>query len=196
MCDNHAQLDSTGAKLFVLGGKAFFTLVSTKTGKRFTFKVSRKLVEDDRVLYFVGLLTGPTNTSDYTFFGTIFDGVEFRMSGKSRIRGDAPSALAFKFLWKLIQEGHEFPKAFEFWTIGQCGQCGLPLTVPASIKIGFGPHCAEDKGLGHLFSWDVLLADGTSYEVTGGHEKAARASLRDILGRKRLPKGVQLTLRD
>jgi len=87
-------------KPYILGGNAKITLVSTKSGCRFTFRIRAKEVEPGRTLHFVSVLTGPENTTDYSFLGTIFDGDKFVHGKKSKITADAPSAKAFSWLWR------------------------------------------------------------------------------------------------
>src|SRR6516164_4235525 len=57
---------------FMLAGKALVTVVSLKTGDRYTYKISKA---PDGGCHFVGLLTGPNNEQDYKFFGIIKRGV-------------------------------------------------------------------------------------------------------------------------
>lgn len=54
---------------FLLAGKAIFTVVSKKSGNRFTYKVKKY---DNGDLWFVSVLTGPDNYSSYSYLGTIF----------------------------------------------------------------------------------------------------------------------------
>jgi len=60
--------DAASAIEFAMGGNARFTLVSKKTGERKTYRVRQP---DATKPYFVQLLTGPDNTSDYTYLGYI-----------------------------------------------------------------------------------------------------------------------------
>lgn len=127
-------------KQFALAGNARFTLVSKKTQKRFTFRVRHP--GDDRP-WFVSLLTGSDNESDYTFFGTIFPDGSFRHSKKSSISALASSVIAFTWFWRHL-EGDAFdllPPQVEVHHEGRCGRCGRALTVPESIESGFGPEC-------------------------------------------------------
>ena len=50
-------------RAFALAGNATFTLVSERTGQRFTFRVR---VSDDGRAHFVSVLTGPDNGGDYS----------------------------------------------------------------------------------------------------------------------------------
>jgi hypothetical protein len=138
---------------FVQGGNAVFTIENRLTGNRFTYKVTQKKNGD---IYWVSLLNGPDNTSDYRFFGTIFppSGVErfthppsFKHSTKGQITESAPSARAWKwFFERLFHPTQEFPIEFEFHHAGRCARCARQLTVPDSIRTGFGPECAEKMG--------------------------------------------------
>jgi len=129
-------------KRYMFGGNSRFTLVSRKTGKRFTFRIRRPA--EDRP-WFVSLLSGPDNMSDYTFMGTIFQKQTWKHSPKSSISPDACSASAFNWFFKKI---NELPDDASFNQIdvyheGRCGRCGRDLTVPESISTGFGPECAD-----------------------------------------------------
>jgi uncharacterized protein DUF6011 len=142
-----AQLtDGARTRAFLLGGNARVTLVSTKTGTRFTFRVRTKDTpkKDAAAVapWFVALLTGPENTTDYTFLGTIFEDKTYRHGRKSRVAPEAPSAKGFAWAWSFIARG-ELPPGCEVWHEGRCGRCGHPLTDPASIAMGLGPVCAE-----------------------------------------------------
>lgn len=124
-------------KPYILGGKAKITLVSTKSGCRFTFRIRAKEVEENRTLYFVSVLTGPENTSDFSFLGTIFNGERYAHGSRSKIAPDAPSAKAFSWLWS-----HLASEDVEVWHSGRCGRCNRELTTPESIERGIGPVCA------------------------------------------------------
>lgn len=135
----HQITDPLVAKTFVLGGDAVFTIVSVATEVRFTFKVS---TEEGKGVYFVALLSGPDNQSDYRYMGIIpkDDPLTFRITAKSKIGPEAPSAKAFTWLWRQLGMGR-LPASVEFWHEGRCGRCGLPLTDPQSIAVGLGPIC-------------------------------------------------------
>jgi len=133
------------ARAYALAGNARLTLLSTKTGVRFTYRVRAKDVAqhvNDR-LYFVSVLTGSDNESDYTYLGIICDGATtYRRGTKSTIGWEAPSAKAFAYFWENVTAGI-LPTQLEVWHEGSCGRCGRPLTDPESIARGIGPVCAE-----------------------------------------------------
>lgn len=121
-------------KAYALAGHAIITVRSTKTDQRFTYKVSQP--KSGEPFWYVGLLNGPDNTSDYRSVGVIrMPQAEFF---KSRHLTDAaPSVVAFRWL----SRNWESDKV-EVWHEGSCGRCGRRLTVPESITSGIGPTCA------------------------------------------------------
>jgi hypothetical protein len=127
---------------YILGGHAVVTLVSKRTGDRFTYRVSvSKPKEGKQPVHFVSVLTGPDNREDYEFLGTIFPDGGYRRSMKSQIGPDAPSAKAWEWTWAHL-DGPEADRV-EVWHEGTCSRCNRPLTDPASIERGLGPVCAE-----------------------------------------------------
>lgn len=148
----HGQLtDGTRARTFALAGNARLTLVSQKTGVRYTYRIRAKDVpkgegaaapDATKTLFFVALLNGADNTADYTFLGTIFNGTDYRHGRKSSVSADAPSAKGFAWAWHYLAKG-ELPPGCEVWHEGRCGRCGRALTVPSSIASGIGPVCEE-----------------------------------------------------
>lgn len=129
---------------FITAGDATFTVVSKLTGKRFTFRVvkARRAPEDQRPpVWWVHVLIGPDNTCDYGFLGTIRATGDYAPSPKSKIGPKAPSRIAWEwFIWYLTEK-RDLHRDCEVWHEGACGRCGRKLTVPESIKNGFGPKC-------------------------------------------------------
>jgi hypothetical protein len=145
----NAQLqDAQTAKFFILGGKAIFTLRSRTSGSHFTYKVSEaaKRNPNDLPFYFVNVLTGPDNTSNYCYLGYIKNGQFFHGGAKAKISKDAPSFIAFDWSFRSIVVG-KIPTTLEIWHEGRCAKCGRKLTVPESIASGFGPECGERMNL-------------------------------------------------
>jgi hypothetical protein len=123
---------------FALAGNAVFTLQSLKTGMRFTYKV--RAAPDNQALHFVSVLTGPDNINNYVYLGFIRRGVYFHGGHKTKIHPTANSAKAFHWFWQALARGAQTP-SLEIHHEGRCGRCGRALTVPESIKSGFGPEC-------------------------------------------------------
>jgi Family of unknown function (DUF6011) len=139
--DMRGRLHSAAdAGRFMLAGKSTVTLVSQKTGARFTYRIS---ATPDGAAYFVGLLSGPDNNADYKYLGRISRGIFWpgrKVPKPGDISRDAPSARAFDWAWRALARG-TMPEQLEIWHEGRCGRCGRKLTVPESIAQGFGPEC-------------------------------------------------------
>jgi hypothetical protein len=128
----------------MMAGNATVTLVSVKSGTRFTYKVSKPDNGDGSFL-FVSLLTGPDNWSNYQYFGYIRRGIFFHGGAKAKIGSEAPGAKAFAWAFSNLAKDH-LPETLEVWHEGKCGRCGRKLTVPSSIASGFGPECINKIG--------------------------------------------------
>jgi hypothetical protein len=149
--------DAAALLRFIEAGRAILTVRSRKTGARFTLRLSKPNDANERASsgrpapIFVNLLSGADNTSDYTYLGCLWRkpwGYDYAHGRNSRIAVGAPSVLAVRWLVKLLNNAPEriFEQA-EFWHEGRCGRCGRRLTVPESVKSGFGPECASKVGL-------------------------------------------------
>ena len=124
---------------FMTAGNALFTLKNAETGNRFTFKIKRAKSDDGkpRDFFFVSLLTGSDNYSNYSYMG-IINKFKFTLTAKSKIGKESISYKAFNWLWN---NRNAIPEKIEIWHEGRCGRCGRRLTVPESIESGFGPEC-------------------------------------------------------
>lgn len=133
---------------FLFGGDAIFTVVSRRTGVRFTYKV-HELDADKRKgpepVHFVKLLSGPDNLGDYKFMGTIFGKASYRHSRKAHISEQAPSSVAWTWFYNRVLQGKL--DGVDVYHEGRCGRCGRTLTVPESVVSGFGPECRAKLGL-------------------------------------------------
>jgi hypothetical protein len=143
---NAALASLTAIRNFLLAGHAVFTLVSKKSGARKTFRVSA--AEDKNDFWFVGLLTGSDNTSDYKYLGALFiksvgpdaGALGFKLNKQG---WGEEAAKAFAWLLRSIDKGDaQFFDDAEFFHEGRCGKCGRALTTPESITLGLGPICA------------------------------------------------------
>lgn len=136
------------ARQFMLAGKARVTFKSQTTGTHVTFRIR---ASKDRTTHFVSVLRGPQNESDYSYFGFIRRGIFYFGGLKSTISQGATSVKAFEWAWRALAQDR-MPQKLEVWHEGRCGRCGRALTVPESIKSGFGPECAgRVDGQGSFF---------------------------------------------
>lgn len=168
------RLDTWAAvREFIFAGNATFTLVSLKTGVRFTYKLQAKkedlaqLAEQEDlrqhaaehgtvlefrptfsasdVTYFLNLLRGADNTTDYAYMGVVRKpGRFFWTAASGKVSRQAPSYKAL--LWMLDAltcQRDVLGSSLEVWHEGRCAKCGRKLTVPESIASGFGPECGR-----------------------------------------------------
>jgi hypothetical protein len=131
---------------FILGGNAVFTLVSEKTGARYTYRVR---LSDDGKCWFVSVLTGSNNESDYTYIGLVRGNnrsgkpvVEFTLTKASKMTSDSLPVRGFRYTLDALV-AHTMPNNVAIWHEGRCGRCGRTLTVPESLASGLGPECAK-----------------------------------------------------
>ena len=139
--------DWAAVKDFVFAGNAVFTLRSTKTGARYTYKVRAKKEDLERGeadgTYFVNLLRGPDNTADFAYVGVLRRDMALRLTSASRMGRGAPAVAALVWFLDAMRNGRAvLPVPLEVWHEGRCGRCGRLLTVPESIGRGIGPECA------------------------------------------------------
>lgn len=157
----NGQLKHAGEiRRHILGGNAKFTIRHKESGERITYKVKSAAADrsmnwstgnQNRDLYFVSVLTGPSNDSDFQYMGLLtklpFGDFGFTTTRNSRVGHDSLAYKIFMKAWSQIEHGCRWPESWEFWHEGQCCACGRPLTVPESIAMGMGPDCAGKLGL-------------------------------------------------
>jgi hypothetical protein len=134
-------LAADAALEFIRAGNARLTLVSRATQARFTYRV-RRAKRAKRPMWFVDVLSGPSNTDDYQPVGAIDVAALHPYRGSSpKVQPAAPSVKAFAWTYGRLASGKPID-GVEVWHEGRCGRCGRVLTVPESIERGLGPECA------------------------------------------------------
>jgi hypothetical protein len=143
-------------KGFVTAGNATFTVESPKSGHR-TYKVTRKEAKGGMPeMFFVALLTGSNNETDYTYVGKLnkFTGQVEPTKASTWTTAQTPAhvLLLNRILARVWCDDHQAfeQHGYRVYHVGKCGRCGRPLTVPASIKSGIGPECAK-----HVQAWSA-----------------------------------------
>lgn len=132
---NAATGSTFDARTFITAGRAVFTL--TGRASRYTFRVTK------RAQLFVGLLTGPNNTRDYTYVGVLHPVTGYlRLTGASHYTAESTPVIALRWALPIVWKGGILPPPARLMHVGKCGRCGRALTVPASILAGIGPECA------------------------------------------------------
>jgi hypothetical protein len=128
-------------KDFVLAGRAIFT-VDNGRGEWYTFQVKHKPADAQwPAKWFLSLLTGPANTTDYTYVGLLrLDGT-IGLTAKSRYNDESLPVKVARWALKLIWSESAPPAGYQIRHEGACGRCGRPLTTPESLERGLGPIC-------------------------------------------------------
>lgn len=133
---------------FVLAGAAIFT-IETPEGKHYTFRVDKTDPTDrfPNPAWFVKLLTGPDNESDYTYLGKLddFSGQVSTTAKSKSFDGTYVLRLLNRVLARVWTGDHKayIDHGFRTHHEGRCGRCRRRLTVPSSINSGIGPECAK-----------------------------------------------------
>lgn len=132
---------------FILAGDAIFT-VETPELQHYTYRVEYQPAgERFPQAWFVKILTGPDNGSDYTYLGKLDDFTgQVKTTAKSSMTADAfPVRLLNRILARIWGDDHDAFERFGYRVHheGKCGRCARRLTTPESVQLGFGPECAK-----------------------------------------------------
>lgn len=148
---DHMITDPRQALEYIKAGNSKVTVVSKKTGKRYTFKVTapydrRKCKRDyDAKVRFVALRVDEEKFGKpWMYLGSLRGVVMF---AGARGNGGHPAYKVFDWvvghLSHTANNGKGINEELEIWHSGRCGRCGRELTDPASIERGLGPECAK-----------------------------------------------------
>ena len=145
---------------WILAGNATFTVKNDK-GEHYTYriqiplKIRRAEKSDparDKPVWFLSVLTGPDNSSSYSYVGMLTfptpETIVLKVTKKSRYHPDIKLVKVAQWAINCICAGKELPAGYSIDGMGHCGRCGLPLTHPDGIaddgyRLGFGPVCWE-----------------------------------------------------
>lgn len=134
-------------KEFFLAGHAIFT-VTNNIGEYYTYLI-RKMPTSEKFseCHLIYLLTGPDNTSDYTYMGRVdsYHGGVI-LTQKSRYTKSSKCYRVADWALHQVWQNKDLPAGYSIRHVGRCGRCGRELTTPRSLDIGLGPIC-EGKDL-------------------------------------------------
>jgi len=136
----------------LLAGDCTFTLVSCRTGTRYTFTVTatkphprfgpgwfvKTLVAPDQYAY-LGMLTAPNATTV----------PRLRLTQASTATATDPRVKGLTWLFDAMRQYDTNPaavaawEACEVWHADTCARCGRELTDPSSIAARLGPECYQ-----------------------------------------------------
>ena len=153
MTRERGELTSEEFKKFILAGRAIVTMENERSHGHFTYRVKHKKGADPHGPYFVSILNGPDNNHHYVYIGTLWigrggslTGLYFNHSAKSQVGGEAQSVMSLHWAFSRLNitgPEHPWPSHIKLYHEGRCGRCGKRLTVPESIKAGYGPECVQ-----------------------------------------------------
>lgn len=141
--------DIKEVRLFVLAGRACFTLKSIKTGKHLIYKII-KTKKQNAMIGKTFFVKAKNSQNQYLYFAHIkeiettdsINTINYWHADNAQVeRKDILSRGFYWFMRHLFSTGASKIEQVEFWHNGNCGRCGKPLTDPKSISRGFGPHC-------------------------------------------------------
>lgn len=136
--EHHNFSNNDQIKSFVLGGKSIFTIQNILTGNRFTYKVIK--AKKNSKLFWINVLVGRDNLTDYKFIGCFSLEQGFKHSTSSKISNQAISVKAMHYYINRLF-ANKLPSNIRTYHLNFCGRCGKALTVPSSVESGFGPDC-------------------------------------------------------
>lgn len=144
---------------FILAGEAVFTIEIPADRQKdfggkthYTYQVQKVEANGQWAeAYFAKLLTGPDNTSDFSYLGKLdtFTG-QVRETAKSFLAADSvPFRLLNRVLARVWANDNAAFEQFGFRLHheGACGRCGKRLTRPGPIERGIGDDCAAIMGI-------------------------------------------------
>jgi hypothetical protein len=139
---------TAGCAIFTVEPSYHFNEVMRQLGREssdhYTFRIESNNTE---TLYFVQLLTGPDNTSDYTYVGllNVDQGSIHKTKASQLPFSSTPVQIAQRVLQRIFaNEGDKITE--QGWKVhhaGRCGRCGRTLTTPDSCESGIGPECRK-----------------------------------------------------
>lgn len=141
------------SRKFVTAGKAIFTVEVPEVYKdqhgkpHYTYRISLKKAKGNYPdTFFVSVLTGPDNNSNYSYLGILNPQTgAVRTTAKSKFQAESFTVrLLNRVLARLWADDVQTIEntGFSLHHEGKCGRCGRRLTVPESIETGLGPECA------------------------------------------------------
>ena len=130
-------------------GRAVLTFNNDTKGTHMTVKVKQARDKQDRKvklpIFFVSISLLGDKEQGMVFAGTIFQNNGTYRLGRN-IDPASRIGKAMSFLTAAVKDPSVLRKYnVSFQHEGKCCSCGMPLTHPSSIPVGFGPDCLKRK---------------------------------------------------
>ena len=130
-------------------GRAVLTFNNETKGTHMTVKVKQARDKQDRKIklpiFFVSISLLGDKEQGMVFAGTIFqNNGQVRLGRNVEPQSRLARSLAF------VSAAVKNPEVLRSYNVsfqheGKCCSCGMPLTHPSSIPVGFGPDCLKRK---------------------------------------------------
>lgn len=114
-----------------------FTIQSRKTGKDFTFRVSRSEFNDKWYTH----VWVEKNYLEFYHIGTYFRGNVYK--NRKKVRTPAARAIAYLLGNVELKKFEKLDNQIDILHTGNCISCGRTLTDVESIERGIGPVCSQ-----------------------------------------------------
>jgi hypothetical protein len=139
---------TAGCAIFTVEPSDHFREAMAQLGKEFDEHYTYRIeTNEERTMFFVQALTGPDNTSNYTYIGVLHPKHgSIRLTRNSKFHATATRVqIAQRVLQRIFSgQSEEIERAgWKVHHMGKCGRCGRALTTPESSETGIGPECRK-----------------------------------------------------
>lgn len=132
-------------------GRAVLTFLNRESGSHMTVKVKQLRDKEDRKkklpIFYVYVSLLDDGDTGKKFAATFFRDTMTYKLGKGIVPGDRLAKVMWFLKQALLNPAMLNERGVSLLHEGSCCRCGLPLTHPESIEVGFGPDC-----------WKLVLA--------------------------------------
>ena len=143
------SIDLKIALKFMLAGKSEFVMHSNKTNQDFTYRLNRKISQEDKdkFIYFVSTKMGTTwEYAGILWYDDKQDQYRFAQGKKGQVDASNIYIRSLIFVLNKLHKGG-IPEHLTVYHTGSCGRCGKKLTTTESILTGLGPECSKKVGI-------------------------------------------------
>jgi hypothetical protein len=133
---------------YMMGGRSVFTIVSQKSGKHYSFRVTQNKRNFRRFFVSARINCPSPNRFAFKYIGRIiYDHKDnrFESTPGSVVDESDLSFRSFKWYWEFLNNHKRLPANTTLYHHGSCSACGRRLTDPLSIERGMGATCWKNR---------------------------------------------------
>lgn len=138
---SNGKVKNENALDFLLAGNCETTIVSHRTGNKFTYKIKRSN-NKDTMMYFLHVVKNRAEFAGVIVFDDEKGRFNFYKGKKGTMDYNYKEIKAILYVLNSLL-AKKFNIGVDIYHCGYCGRCGRKLTDPKSIMIGLGPKCAK-----------------------------------------------------